>query len=638
MDEFEKELKAGFLEEATQLLSDAEHCFLVLESQPDDRANIEKIFRIAHNLKGSAKAVGFDGLGEFTHEFENLLIQIKDGRIAITSKSVSLLLSCNDHVTMMINALRDNLDSNPEYAQLMGEIQAFIASGGSQAGEVETAQEESEESVETADDSLQEEELPELNDGIPDSSAFGDEEDFSPPLALVPASAGAAVEAPIYPSTSDSGASGASSQDDAPVPPAPVLSAVPTAPSAPAAAPSANAATTDESIRVSLKRLDKLLNYVGEMVIYQTVLREQAYSDNPEVLRKSVHQMGKVTKEIQDLAMSLRMVPMKQTFQKMQRIVRDTSSALNKKVLLTIQGEETEVDKTVLENLSDPLVHLIRNAVDHGIEPDDKRRESGKTAPAEIILRAYHQAGNLIIEVRDNGAGMDANRLRAKAVEKGIMKPGATMSDREAHQLIFHSGFSTKAAVSDISGRGVGMDVVKTNIESLQGEIQIETEFGKGSCFRIRLPLTLAIIDGMVIRSLQERYIIPLSQVHESLRPAATDIHYFSGLGEVLTLRGENLPLIRLRSILTPKAPALHAHESTVIVCRPEGRAFAVMVDDIIGQHQVVVKQLGQEHATLKGFSGSAILGDGRPALIIEMSEIGKKARVQEPNLRSLAK
>ena len=182
------------------------------------------------------------------------------------------------------------------------------------------------------------------------------------------------------------------------------------------------------------------------------------------------------------------------------------------------------------------------------------------------------------------------------------------------------------------------MDVVKTNIEALQGEIQIETEFGKGSCFRIRLPLTLAIIDGMVIRSLQERYVIPLSHVHESLRPAANDIHYVSGLGEILSLRGESLPLIRLRSVLTPSAPNLAANESTVIVCRPEGRSFAVMVDDIIGQHQVVVKQLGQEHAQLKGFSGSAILGDGRPALILELSEIEKKNRVTNPGLRSVAK
>ena len=624
MDDFERELKFGFIEEATQLLVDSEKCFLDLEADSSDRENIEKIFRIAHNLKGSAKAVGFDGLGEFTHEFENLLIRLKEGKIEVNSNSVSLLLRCNDHVVSMISALKENLESNPEYATLLSEIREYIASGGtSAAGSDADHADASTEFSEDHDTNFAVATDDSFGD-IPDSSQFADEETpqasnvvpldlMQEAKALVEKVAAATAPAGASAHLSSNGSSSGGSSGHA-------------------------AQAPDESIRVSLKRLDRLLNYVGEMVIYQTVLREQAYSNNPEVLRKSVHQMGKVTKEIQDLAMSLRMVPLKQTFQKMQRIVRDTSSALGKKVHLTIEGEETEVDKTVLENLGDPLVHLIRNAVDHGIESDEKRLEAGKTAPAEIILRAFHQAGNLIIEVRDNGAGMDANRLRAKAAEKGLLKPGTTLSDRDAYQLIFHSGFSTKQNVSDVSGRGVGMDVVKTNIESLSGEIQIETELGKGSCFRIRLPLTLAIIDGMVIRSLQERYIIPLSQVHESLRPDVKDIHYVSGLGEVLSLRGENLPLLRLRSILTPSAPALGANECTVIVCRPDGNAFAVMVDDIIGQHQVVVKQLGQEHANLKGFSGSAILGDGRPALIIELSEISKKARSAAPPLRAVAK
>ncbi|RYZ77241.1 MAG: chemotaxis protein CheA [Proteobacteria bacterium] len=598
MDDFERELKTGFIEEAAQLLTDAENCFLLLETNPQDRENLEKIFRIAHNLKGSAKAVGFEGLGEFTHEFENLLIQLKDGRIAIGSDSISLLLRCNDHVVAMISHLRDDLDGSPEYATLMAEIRSYVALGGTVVPTQLPADQQ------------------ELGD-LPDASKFADIEDhfYSFPNVEIETVLETRAESQLEAELNTPAKTAASPEQTPGHTSAPVH--------------------TDESIRVSLNRLDKLLNYVGEMVIYQTVLREQAYANNPEIMRKSVHQMAKVTKEIQDLAMSLRMVPLKQTFQKMQRIVRDTSASLGKKVQLVIQGEDTEVDKTVLENLADPLVHLIRNAVDHGIESDANRRETGKSAPAEITLKAFHQSGSLIVEVRDNGAGMDANRLRAKAIEKGLLKPGVNLNDRDALQLIFHSGFSTKTNVSDVSGRGVGMDVVKTNIENLQGEIQIETELGRGSCFRIRLPLTLAIIDGMVIRSITERYIIPLTQVHESLRPASSDIHYVSGLGEVLSLRGENLPLYRLRSILTPNQPVLAANESTVIVCRPEGRPFALMVDDIIGQHQVVVKQLGQEHASLKGFSGSAILGDGRPALILELSEITKRSSGSGPKLKT---
>jgi two-component system chemotaxis sensor kinase CheA len=388
------------------------------------------------------------------------------------------------------------------------------------------------------------------------------------------------------------------------------------------------AASTEESIRVSLARLEKLINSVGELVILQTVLREQSFGANPHLLRKTVHQMGKVTKEVQDISMSLRMVPLKQTFQKMQRIVRDTSNMLGKRVHLSTSGDDTELDKTVLENISDPLVHLIRNACDHGVESPEARVAKGKPESGTVRLNAYHQSGKLVIEVKDDGGGIDGQKLTAKAIEKGILKPGTALPEQEAIHLIFHPGFSTKAQVTEVSGRGVGMDVVKTNIEALQGEVQVETELGKGTTFKVVLPLTLAIIDGMVVQNEGCRFVVPLSHVHETLKPAESDVKQTTGLGEVLLLRGENLPLYRLNVLLGHKKGAQKAaHEQIAMVVRYAGHPFAVLVDDILGQQQVVIKEVGQEIQNLKWMSGSAILGDGKPAIIIEMNELVKPAK-----------
>ncbi|MCK6597881.1 MAG: chemotaxis protein CheA, partial [Bdellovibrionaceae bacterium] len=383
------------------------------------------------------------------------------------------------------------------------------------------------------------------------------------------------------------------------------------------------AAVVDESIRVSLSRLEKLQNYVGEMVILQSVLREQLNDSTSLVVKRTAHQLGKVVKEIQDISMNLRMVPVKPTFQKMQRIVRDTAQALNKDILFKISGEETELDKTVLEKINDPLVHLIRNSVDHGIEPADQRIAKGKKAQGEVQLNAYHQSGKLVIEVKDDGGGLDAEKLKKVAISKGILKPGQVLTEYESWNLIFAPGFSTKEQVTDVSGRGVGMDVVKTNIQELSGEIQIVSEKNVGTTFKVVLPLTLAIIDGMVVSVNSDRYVIPLSHVHESLKPDAGQIQFNTGLGEVLLLRGENLPLYRLGSLMGKKASA-KIEDMIAIVIRTGKEPFAVMVDDIIGQYQVVIKQLGPELQNLKGFSGSTILGDGRPSLIIEPLDLVK--------------
>ena len=589
MDDFETEIKIGFLEEATQLLADTEQCFLSLETNCDDPGILEKIFRLAHNLKGSAKAVGFEELSHFTHQLESLLLKIKNGELSINPSSVDLLLRCNDHVRMMLEGLRGDLNARFDSTALLAEIQAMMSGQVAEPAPAPAAEtSEVEESPLAAPSAAMFEEsaAPEVIQETPAAPAH---DDMPPPSNVIELSASALQEKPA------------------------------------AQKPAAPTAAADESIRVSFARLERLLNFVGELVILQTVLREQSSSSESLLLKKTVDQLGKVTKEVQDISMSLRMVPLKQTFQKMQRIVRDTARALDKKINFELIGEDTEVDKTLLEKLGDPLVHMVRNAVDHGIESAEKRKAAGKIEAGSIKLAAFHRSGSLVIEIRDDGGGLDAAKLTAKAIEKGILKPGTTLNERDAHQLIFASGFSTKTEVTDVSGRGVGMDVVKTNITQMQGEIQIDTEIGKGSCFRIVLPLTLAIVESMVIRSGKDDYVIPLSHVHESLRPVAGDIHFASGLGEILHLRGESIPLYRLGEILgTSKSRA----DGIAIVVRTHEKPFAILVDDILGQQQVVIKALGKELRNIKGFSGSAILGNGRPALILELHDLVSKAKI----------
>jgi two-component system chemotaxis sensor kinase CheA len=392
----------------------------------------------------------------------------------------------------------------------------------------------------------------------------------------------------------------------------------------------ASASSEDESIRVSLRRLEDLINNVGELVILQTVLNQHRHLIESSLLNRTISQLAKITKDIQDTSMSLRMVPLKQSFQKMQRIVRDTSKVLGKEIHFELIGEHTELDKTVVDQLGDPLVHLIRNAVDHGIESADDRIAAGKPAAGNVSLSAAHKGGKIVIEIKDDGKGLDPVKLKNSAIEKGILKPNQAISDKDAIHLIFAAGFSTKKEVTEVSGRGVGMDVVKTNIEKkLGGEIQLETELGKGSTFRIVLPLTLAIVDGMVIRSGTDRYIVPLAQVHESLQPQASDVHSVSGLGEVLSLRGEELPLIRLTQVLGRKSEDRPASECIAIVVRNGEAPFSMLVDDILGQQQIVIKQLGGEVRNLKGVTGGAILGDGKAALILDLNEIGLVGKSQ---------
>jgi two-component system, chemotaxis family, sensor kinase CheA len=597
MDDFERELKVGFLEEAEQAVADVEQCFLILEENPNDKPTLDKIFRLAHNLKGSAKAVGFDEMGAFTHELESYMLTLKTGVQEVRPATVNLLLRCNDQIQLMVQSLKADLTASVDSSELIAELQR------AQSGDLGSGDFGSDVSA--------------VHSEVPDSAAFEEEEEAAPHQFAAEASHDNSIEVE---------ANGVS-EPAAPAHPV-AENVIPLeakkAAFAPAAAKSPVAGNVDESIRVSLSRVEKLLNYVGEMVILQAVLNEQVGNTTSLLMKKTVHQLGKVTKEIQDMSMSLRMVPVKPTFQKMQRIVRDTAQALNKTVHLQLIGEDTELDKTVLERMNDPLVHLVRNSVDHGIEDAETRISKGKKPEGTVSLSAYHQSGKLVIEVKDDGGGLNGEKLKSIAIAKGILKPNAQLTEREAWNLIFAPGFSTKPQATDISGRGVGMDVVRTNIEELNGEISIDSELGVGTTFRVFLPLTLAIIDGMVVRVGEERFVIPLSHVHESVRPFAKDIKYATGLGEVFMLRGENLPLYKLGALLGRKSSS-NTEDQIAVVVRVGDLPFAILVDDIIGQYQVVIKQLGPEVRGLRGVSGSTILGDGKPALILEPVDLVRK-------------
>ena len=713
MDDFEKELKEDFLDESLQLLEDTEQSFLALENDKESTEILDQIFRLAHNLKGTSRAVGFGNVAEFTHEMENLILKLKTGDLVVTDSMVSLLLECNDHITNMIHGLKDNMEAEFDSTEIVKNI--LDALGGNTASE-ETLTEEvvvpsdeavasssnwesddSEELNDILDDAIAEKSssepevseaalealrelgncdesvMAELEAGSTSNNESIEEPEISAaalealkelgncdesvltelqggvaPSQDEPEVSEAALEAlrelgncdesvmaDLKKNTSaENGLKFNNAMDDnvkkspeasiteksSPSPVAPIEK--PAAPVASKAAPTKKV-TEDESIRVSLSRVEKLNNVVGELVILQTVLDQgMSLSGHEQLMSKSISHLGKLSKEIQEISMSLRMVPVKSTLQKMNRIVRDTSKTLNKKVSLKLKGEETEIDKTVLEHLADPLVHIVRNAVDHGLESTEERIAAGKSEAGNVGISAYHEGNNLVIEITDDGKGIPANIIRSKAIEKGLIRENQQITDEDIIQYIFHPGFSTKEQVTEVSGRGVGMDVVKTNIEKLSGEVRVKTEMGKGSVFKVVLPLTMAIIDGMVVRVGDNKFIIPLSQVHESLKPTSEMVSKVTGWGECLNLRGQILPLFNVGSTLAVGMDEGGSLDKIAIIIQAAEYPFAVLVDDILHQQQVVIKTLGNEIKNSKGFMGSSILGDGKTSFILDLNEL----------------
>ncbi|MDX8380041.1 MAG: chemotaxis protein CheA [Gallionella sp.] len=387
-------------------------------------------------------------------------------------------------------------------------------------------------------------------------------------------------------------------------------------------------AAAETSIRVSVEKVDQMINLVGELVITQSMLAETASHLDPvlfESLITGLVQLERNTRDLQESVMSVRMMPINFVFSRFPRLVRDLAGKLDKKIQLKLVGEGTELDKGLIEKISDPLTHLVRNSLDHGIEMPADRIAQGKDAQGTITLRASHQGGNIVIEVMDDGAGLNRERILNKAREKGIPVP-ENVTDTDVWHMIFAPGFSTAAVITDVSGRGVGMDVVKRNIEGLGGRVEISSREGLGSTITIRLPLTLAILDGLSIAVGEQIYIVPLSFISESLQPAESDIKGISGQGQVVQVRGEYLPLIALHEIFKIKPRVTDPSKGILVLLEAEGKKVALFVDDLVGQHQVVIKSLETNYRKVVGVSGATIMGDGRVAMIMDVSAVVKLA------------
>ncbi len=391
----------------------------------------------------------------------------------------------------------------------------------------------------------------------------------------------------------------------------------------------AKTVSSDEKIKVSTRRLDNLINMAGELVIAQLMVTEgvsKHLTVEHELVRKVVHQ-SKIVRELQELSMSMRMVPIHGVFQKMARLVRDLSRKEGKNIAFNTLGEETELDRSIVDKIADPLVHMIRNSVDHGIEPQEERTKVGKNPSGRIELRAFHEAGNVVIEIEDDGRGLDKQRILKKAIDNGIVTADQKLSDEEILKLVFHAGLSTARKVTSVSGRGVGMDVVKKNVESLHGKIDISSTPGKGTTFTIRMPLTLAIIDGQIVKVGSDRYIIPINSIVHSLKPSTEQFSSVQSRGEMVMVHGELLLLVRLYKLFNVVPTTEDPTESLLVVVEENKNKCCLLVDELLGQQQVVIKSLGERLGAIKGVSGGAIMGDGRVSVILDIPSLMKLAQ-----------
>ncbi|WP_065368171.1 chemotaxis protein CheA [Kosakonia sacchari] len=658
-----------FFDEADELLADMEQHLLDLVPEAPDSEQLNAIFRAAHSIKGGAGTFGFTILQETTHLMENLLDEARRGEMQLNTDIINLFLETKDIMQEQLDAYKSS--SEPDAAsfeyicnalrQLALEAKGEVvpaAANGAKLSVVETAL-ASEATAPAAENDgklrivlsrLKESEVDLLEEELGNLGTLSDvvkgkdtlsvtidggvsEDDIIAVLCFVieadqiafekaapaPAAAETAVEAPAEVAEAPAAAAVPAVQ----AAPAPALKAVAKEQPAGREKPAARASEST-SIRVAVEKVDQLINLVGELVITQSMLAQRSNELDPVThgdLITSMSQLQRNARDLQESVMSIRMMPMEYVFSRFPRLVRDLASKLDKQVELTLQGSSTELDKSLIERIIDPLTHLVRNSLDHGIETPEKRVEAGKSPIGNLILSAEHQGGNICIEVTDDGAGLNRERILAKAISQG-MAVNENMTDEEVGMLIFAPGFSTAEQVTDVSGRGVGMDVVKRNIQEMGGHVEIKSKQGTGTTIRILLPLTLAILDGMSVKVNNEVFILPLNAVMESLQPREEDLHPLAGGERVLEVRGEYLPLVELWKVFDVMGAKTEATQGIVVILQSAGRRYALLVDQLIGQHQVVVKNLESNYRKVPGISAATILGDGSVALIVDVSAL----------------
>ena len=648
-----------FFEESAELLEKMEQLLLELNVAAPSKDELNGIFRTAHSIKGGAATFGFTEITETTHILESLLDKLRNDELTLRSDMVDVFLKAVDVLRMQLAGRQSQAEVDAQavadICQRLNQLaqgKAAPAAGAAAAipltipaapvaapaiGKISNADAVVQDAamlVASAKDPV--DPTPENLYAILTGSA---------PVAaapvLKPAVASAAAQTDAYGFFTDLAVVDEAPAAQAPAAQAPAEQApVAQAPgrAAPEAMPDAHpkrrssdrvdAETT--SIRVGVEKVDQLINLVGELVITQAMLAQTASRVDPlvsEALIAGVGQLERNTRDLQESVMSIRMMPISFVFSRFPRVVRDLAAKLNKQVELKTVGEGTELDKGLIEKIADPLNHLVRNSLDHAIESPEERIAAGKDPVGTITLRAFHQGGNIMVEVADDGAGLSRPKIMAKARERG-MNVNDAMSDQEVWSLIFEPGFSTAAVVTDVSGRGVGMDVVRRNVRGMGGRVEIQSTLGKGTCISIRLPLTLAILDGMSVAVGKEIFIVPLTYIIESMQPAKADIKAISGQGKVVHVRGEYLPVVALHERFNIKANVSDAEmeRGILVILEAEGIKSALFVDELVGQHQVVIKSLETNYRKAQGISGATIMGDGKVALILDVAALVRGA------------
>ncbi|POW56635.1 chemotaxis protein CheA [Candidatus Pantoea alvi] len=644
-----------FFDEADELLADMEQHLLGLDPQEPDSEQLNAIFRAAHSIKGGAGTFGFTVLQETTHILENILDGARRGEMQLSTDIINLFLETKDIMQEQLDAYKTAQEPNAESFNYICEAlrQLALEAKGLPVAAPVAAAVPAEPAVQSA---------PAASSGLRVKLVDLKEKEVDLMLEELGNLGGLSnvVKGPNFLEASIDGVS----KDDivavlcfvieeaqirfpeADAESAPAVAAAPVAEAAPvveaaavqsasvselpvakreakrAAAPAKSSESS--SIRVAVEKVDQLINLVGELVITQSMLAQRSGELDPVAhgdLLNSMGQLERNARDLQESVMSIRMMPMEYVFSRFPRLVRDLASKLGKEVELTLLGSSTELDKSLIERIIDPLTHLVRNSLDHGIESPEKRLAAGKVATGNLTLSAEHQGGNICIEVSDDGAGLNRERILAKALSSGL-PVSENMSDEEVGMLIFAPGFSTAEQVTDVSGRGVGMDVVKRNIQEMGGHVEIASKQGKGTTIRILLPLTLAILDGMSVRVADEVFILPLNAVMESLQPRSEELKPLAGGECVLEVRGEYLPLVELWNVFDVQGAKTEATQGIVVILQSAGKRYALLVDQLIGQHQVVVKNLESNYRKVPGISAATILGDGSVALIVDVSAL----------------
>ena len=644
-----------FFDEADELLADMEQHLLDLVPEAPDSEQLNAIFRAAHSIKGGAGTFGFTILQETTHLMENLLDEARRGEMQLNTDIINLFLETKDIMQEQLDAYKSSAEPDAasfEYICNALRQLALEAKGEASAPVVPAAKLSVVDAAAKPDSApdapagklrvvlsrLKENEVNLLEEELGNLATLSNvvkgkdslaatldggigQDDIVAVLCFVIEAdqiafetEAAAVEVPAPAEIAP-----------AVVAAAPALKAVPKETAAPARGEKPAARSSEStSIRVAVEKVDQLINLVGELVITQSMLAQRSNELDPVThgdLITSMGQLQRNARDLQESVMSIRMMPMEYVFSRFPRLVRDLASKLNKQIELTLMGSSTELDKSLIERIIDPLTHLVRNSLDHGIELPENRVAAGKSPVGNLILSAEHQGGNICIEVTDDGAGLNRERILAKAISQS-MAVNENMTDEEVGMLIFAPGFSTAEQVTDVSGRGVGMDVVKRNIQEMGGHVEIQSKQGAGTTIRILLPLTLAILDGMSVKVADEVFILPLNAVMESLQPREEDLHPLAGGERVLEVRGEYLPLVELWKVFEVDGAKTEATQGIVVILQSAGRRYALLVDQLIGQHQVVVKNLESNYRKVPGISAATILGDGSVALIVDVSAL----------------